>query len=469
MPGFRIDDLLAHRRFSRRDFLRLSAGSAAGALLAACSSGVRPSMGQAADTLDTRWPIKRVVYLMLENRSFDHMFGRFPGANGATTGIRDGQEVPLVPAPEWLPGDLPHDRAAALASLNGGEMDGFALGAYGPLYAYSQFSKEDIPNYWHWAKEYVLCDNFFASVLGPSYPNHLFYVAGTAGGAIDNPENIAVNREGERPVKSWGIDAYGDGVYVFVEDEHGNLTKHNTTFDLPTYGTELTKKDIDWAYYQPHPYQAGYIWAAYSAIPDVFLTELWDEHVWPVDELMVDIEANALPPVTWIVPRFQLSDHPPFSTCHAMNWVTGIVNGIMRSDMWKDTAIFITWDEWGGLYDHVTPPTDGSRELGFRVPMLVISPYAKRGYIDDAMGEFTSPLKFIADNWDLPYLTDAVANTHNFAHVFDFDQKPRKPDPQPMSKDCTGRALWFNDQYQGWPPGTEPTEPNMLSQEGLKK
>ena len=176
---------------------------------------------------------------------------------------------------------------------------------------------------------------------------------------------------------------------------------------MKTVGHQLSKRDIDWAFYSADPYQAGYIWQAYASIDDIFHDrEMWDEHIWPVDDLMRDIEANALPPVTWITPRFQLSDHPPFSTKHAHNWVTDIVNGIMRSEMWDRTAIFITWDEWGGLYDHVAPPKIDGVDLGFRVPMMVISPYAKRGYIDDAFGEFTAPLRFISDNWGLPPLTE---------------------------------------------------------------
>lgn len=422
-------------------------------------------MARAVEDLDTKWPIKRVVYLMLENRSFDHLFGRFPGANGTTVGVRDGQEVPLTQAPEWLPGDLPHDRAAGLSSVNGGKMDGFALGIYGPLYAYSQFGAQDIPNYWHWAKNYVLCDNFFASTLGASYPNHLFYIAGTDGGAIDNPENIKLNRDAERPFKSWGCDAGGDDRFVFVLDEAGNLSKHDTCFDMPTVGEQLSDRDIDWAYYSPLPHQAGYIWNAYSAIPNVYNNpDAWDEHISSVDDVLSDIKAESLPPVTWIVPRFQLSDHPPFSTCHAHNWVTDIVNGIMRSSMWEHTAIFVTWDEWGGVYDHVEPPVIGHHKLGMRVPMLVISPYARRGYIDDAFGEFTAPLRFIADNWGLPHLTDWIRRSHDFEHVFNFKRKPRPPDPQPRSENCFGRRMVFPKDFPGWPDDLELHPPQIISQ-----
>jgi phospholipase C len=463
--------IVPDRTWSRREFLNRGAAAAAGLFVSSCTNKTNGTMAPVRPTfathgvvdIDTRWPIKRVVYVMLENRSYDNLFGRFPGTNGATTGVKFGQEVSLTRTPEWLPGDLPHDRAAALNSLAGGKMDGFALGAFGPLYAYSQFQEADIPAYWQWAREYVLSDNFYASVLGPSFPNHLFYIAGQAGGAIDNPENIAQQQVAkDRWVKSWGCDAFGESVFVFVEDEYGNLTKHDTCFDFETVGEQLTQKDIDWAYYSAEPHQAGYIWQAYSAIKNVYETKLFDEHAWPVDDLFRDVHSASLPSVTWITPRFQLSDHPPFSTRHAHNWVVKLVNGIMRSEMWEHTAIFITWDEWGGLYDHVPPPRDGRRELGFRVPMLVISPYARRGYIDDALGEFTSPLKFVADNWGIDYLTEAIAKTHNFEHVFDFRSGPRKPSFGRTVR-ATGDPFAFPTDFPEWPEGISPYPPQIKS------
>ena len=451
-----------------------SAAAAAGVFLASCTGSKlstsptpRPTYGLDPTKVDTRWPIKRVVYINLENRSFDHMFGKFPGANGVTVGVRDGAEVPLVAAPEWLPGDIPHDLTAWLESLNGGRMDGFALGTFGPYYSYSQFDEADIPAYWHWAREYVLSDNFFASAAGPSYANHLWWIAGSAGGVIDNPENIEVKRtpdpNGGEPLqfKSWGCDAYGEDVFVLVRDEVGNVTKHGTCFRLRSYGEELSERDIDWASYSADPYQAGYIWQGYSAIDGVFHNkELWDEHIWPVDDLFRDIEANALPSVTWVTPRFQLSDHPPFSTKHAHNWIVDIVNRIMESAMWDHTAIFITWDEWGGLYDHVEPPRLDAWDVGFRVPLLMISPYARRGLIDTEVGDFTAPLRFVADNWDLPYLSERVRKMHGFEHVFDFGKPPRKPSPGSKVR-ATNKFYDFPMDYEGWPEGIEPLEPKI--------
>ncbi|MDP9295556.1 MAG: hypothetical protein M3O88_02525, partial [Actinomycetota bacterium] len=201
-----------HSHMSRRQFLTRSSMAFAGSVLFSCTGGKPvPKITDTVPAIETRWPISRVVYLMLENRSFDNLFGKYPGANGATVGVDLAKEVPLGPCPQWLAGDLPHDHAAALNCLNGGKLDGFAGGAYGDPWSYSQFGEHQLPNYWFWAKEYALSDNFYASALGPSYPNHFFFIAGQSGGAIDNPENIEVRIDGNKKFKSWGCDALGDG------------------------------------------------------------------------------------------------------------------------------------------------------------------------------------------------------------------------------------------------------------------
>ncbi|GIV00719.1 MAG: hypothetical protein KatS3mg014_2334 [Actinomycetota bacterium] len=451
--------------FPRRGFLTTSGLALAGATLFACTGGKRklpvatPSVTASVVATETRWPIKRVIYLMMENRSFDNLYGRFPGANGTTVGVKFGQEVPLLDCPHWLPGDLPHDRAAHLNNVNGGTYDGFAIGQFGDPWAYTQFSEEKIPNYFAWARDYVLCDNFFASVGGPSYPNHFFFVAGQSGGVLDNPENIEVRFEDGKRFKSWGCDAVGEHVFVLVKDDKGNLTKHDTCFNFKSVPEQLEEAGVSWAYYSAGKYQPGYFWNALNGIAGVYHTDLWrPERIRPVDRLVEDIEAGRLPSVTWVTPRFELSDHPPESTCFAHDWLTDVVNAVIRSDGWEHTALFITWDEWGGFYDHVPPPEVDDIGLGFRVPMLVISPYAKKGYVDDALGEFSSPLKFIEDNWGLPYLTDRIASTHNFEHVFDFDRNPRK-DARPYRKigSCYGTPWEYpGDDYPGWPEGTTP-------------
>jgi phospholipase C len=446
---------------SRRRFLQRSAMAVAGAVLFSCTGGRRiPKVGDVIAAKDTRWPIKRVVYLMLENRSFNNLFGRFPGVRGVTVGVENGAEKPLIRCPDWLPGDLPHDQAAHRFCVDGGKMDGFGTGMFGSVYGYSVFAEEQIPNYWTWAREYSLSENFFASASGPSYPNHFFFIAGTSGGAIDNPENIETRPlEGGSKFKSWGCDAVGDDRFVLVKDPSGNLTKHSTCFEFPTVGEQLTEAGIDWAFYSAVPGQPGYFWNAYNGVGNVFHSDLWNEHVRSVETIVDDIHAGKLPAVTWITPRFQLSDHPPFSSGHAHNWVTGIVNALMRSEQWKHTVIFLTWDEWGGFYDPIVPPTVDDVGLGIRVPFLTISPYVRRGTIDDELGEFSTPLRFISDNWGLEPLTDRIRNAHNFEHVFDFNAKPRPPTPSSRRAPAFGNAFgWPADTYPGWQPGTVPVD-----------
>ena len=285
--------------FSRRRFLTTSGLALAGATLYACTGGgrkapvVAPTATRSVTATDTRWPIKRVVYVMPENRSFDNIFGTFPGANGATTGVKFGQEVPLTPSPHWLPGDLPHDRAAFLNSVNGGTYDGFGIGQFGDPWAYTMHEEDMVPVYWQLARDYVVCDNFFCSVGGPSYPNHLFFVAGQSGGVLDNPENIEVREDENGTFKSWGCDAVGENVFVLVKDDKGNLTKHDTCFNFRTVPQQLEEIGVSWAYYSASPYQSGYFWNALNAIAGVYHTDLWRaETIRPVDRIVDDIRGG---------------------------------------------------------------------------------------------------------------------------------------------------------------------------------
>jgi phospholipase C len=445
---------------SRRDFLSNAAKLAAAALFAACTGAPRrspppfPTYPQDPDpiaALDTRWPIKRVVYLMLENRSFDHLFGAFPGVNGATVGVAHGKERPLAPAPQWMAGDLPHDSRDMERSVNHGKMDGFSQNEIAAYFAYTQATAQSIPNYWHWARNFVLCDNVFASAIGNSFPQHLYFVAGQSGGAFTAPQAVKPVTRGGRTFKSWGCD--GDpGQYLFVKDSQGRVGRHGPCFDIRTVGDQLRERGIDWRFYSPPYYQVGYIWNPFSAIPTYIHDRgLWRRHIVDTSALIHHAREGNLPAVTWAVPRYEFSDHPPYSTCFAQNWVTEVVNAVMRSPVWHHTAIFLTWDEWGGFYDHVPPPHVDPLGFGLRVPMLVISPYAKKGYVDDALGEFSSPLRFVADNWGLPYLTDRIARTHNFEHVFDFRRKPRDPDPRPPVDGCLGTPFDTFRDKQEWP------------------
>jgi phospholipase C len=386
---------------------------------------------------DTRWPIKHVVYLIKENRTYDHMFGRFPGGDGVRVGSDLGEPRPLTRPPDRLPADIPHCYLCAIRAWRYGNMDGFGsisrLYSESPDLAYTQMRPDQIPNYWHWAERNVLFDNVFASAHGPSFPNHLYTIAAQSGGARDNPRRAGLNS------LTFGCDAPAEQL-VEVYDAEGQVVKIPPCFDFRTEGDLLTEAKIPWAYYAATEEQRGYIWNAYSAIRRYREhPERWARHIRPVDQVVRDIRAGALPPVTWITPRFELSEHPEYSMCHGENWTTQVVDAIMASPMWETTAIFIAWDDYGGFYDHVPPPQVDRMGFGIRVPMLLLSPYAKDGFVSHELGELSSVLRFIEDNWRLrPFLTHRDRDATPLLSAFDFDRSPRPPDPLPLRSDCVG-------------------------------
>ena len=239
-----------------------------------------------------------------------------------------------------------------------------------------------------------------------------------------------------------------NGAYIEVERDDGRIEEVFPCFDFDTAGDLLERKGIPWAFYSADPGQNGYLWSAYSAIRGYRDDPgRWRNHMFPVDNLVRDIRRGLLPPVTWVTPRFEVSEHPEYSFCQGENWTTKVLNAIMMSPMWKDTAVFLTWDDWGGFYDHVPPPQVDAFGFGIRVPMLVISPYAKPGHVSHELGEFSSVLRFIEDNWGLPQLTDRDRNATPLLDAFDFDQEPRSPDPRPLITGCEGPV------YPTEPPG----------------
>ena len=407
-------------------------------------SGAHPKPVDAA-SFDTRWPIKHVVFIIKENRSFDNMFGLFPGANGATVGYDHGVARPLLKGTDQAALDMPHCYGCARTSWDGGKMDGFNQNEAADRWAYTELHPKQLPNYWHWAKRFVLSDNFFASALGSSFPNHLFAIAAQSGGAHAPPvqDRAAVRRITNTGLaKSYGCDS-APGSYVRVYDSEGNVTEVPPCFDFLTEGDLLRFHNIPWAYYSANERQLGYHWSAYSAIARYRNhPQVWQRHVFPVGQVVQDIRNNLLPPVTWITPVGDLSEHPEYDFCNGENWTTKVIDAIMESPMWQDTAIFLTWDEWGGFYDHVPPPSVDDFGFGFRVPLLVISPYAKTSDVDHHLGEFSSILRFIEDNWIIRRrLTHRDRDAQNLSYDFNFRQDPRPPAPRPLRTDCEGPLI----------------------------
>jgi phospholipase C len=337
-------------------------------------------------------PIQHVVIIMMENHTFDNYFGSFPGANGVTE--------PQAPNPP--PSDYNHGSASAEAAIDGGKMDGFAN------HGFYQYKQSDIPNYWSYAQQFGLGDNFFTSFATSSTPNHMAMVAAQSAGMFETPVQKGCTSLQNQLMHS------------------RNSSTGNDYWAYPCYNIKSLPDLLS---------SAGLTWHYYSEVP------IWDptlniqglngsaNDVHSVNQFANDIKAGKLANVSWITPTGQNTDHPPVALQGGENFVTQEVNAIMNSSYWSSTAIFVTWDDWGGFYDHVAPPVLDSQGLGPRVPLIVISPYAKHNYISHQLGEFSSFVKFIEWNWGLPNLgqRDALSQVSNLSDYFDFTQTPQSP------------------------------------------
>ena len=382
------------------------------------------------------FPIKRVVFIIKENRSFDNYFGLFPGADGATTGkTSDGRTIDLAPATDVLKHDLGHDFEAGIVSINGGRMNGFdRIYAGETLDGYTQFDESGIPNYWAYAREFVLGDRMFASMYGPTFPEHLYTVAAQAGGVTGNKFDRGVAGKayctdpGERATafrdltpeeKERVLDleelADMDAIEDFWEDIH-------PCFDFKVLPDLLNEAGVTWRYYA----NDGDWRNALHAIKHVRESRYWEPNVVPPERSLRDVKNGKLTEVSWFIPPIGLNEHPGLysSVCRGENWTVRQVNAIMRSKYWKETAIVITWDDFGGFYDHVPPPHYDIMGLGPRVPLLIISPWAKKGYIDSTEYEFSSVLKFIETLYGLPSLTERDRAADDMIGAFDFEHPP---------------------------------------------
>ncbi len=395
--------------------------------------------------------IQHIVFIIKENRSFDSYFGTFPGANGATSGeISTGQIIPLAHEPDSTPRDIGHDWVSQHLAVNNGTMNQFDLitgnGSNGNLngdyLSYTQFQESDLPNYFAYAQNFVLADNMFSSLEGPSFPNHLYTVAAQSAGAISNPS------AGLGP--AWGCDSPANFT-VEVLSTTGQITNQYPCFDVTTLADNLQAAGVSWAYYGPPEGSNGYVWVALDAINHIRNSTTWTTNVFPDTQFISDVKAGKLPAVSWLVTG--LSEHPPASACSGENWTVQQINAIMKSPLWTSTAIFVTWDDFGGFYDHVPPPTEDTYGLGMRVPLLIISPYARNGYVSHTQYELSSVLKFIEEDFGLPPLTSRDAGANDTTDSFNFTQTALSPLPLttrscPSSGWTSTRALNFTSPKQ---------------------
>jgi phospholipase C len=389
-----------------------------------------------------RQKIKHIVFIVKENRTFDHMFGRFPGADGATSGWTcDGERVPLRPAGDRVP-EIDHGFVEGLVAINGGRMDCFdRLGGGEDLEAYLTYDREGIPNYWALAEHFTLADRFFSSIYGPTGVEHMWIIASQSDRFVDMERK---GQFGTGDPRERCLDP-AERAYSFrvlteeEEDEAFRLEEIPAIVPLTTrYWTErwpcsdikilpdlLEERDISWKYYQGGHSQMKVM----DGIKHVRFGPMWEKVV-DNEEFLPDLEKSELPQVSWLIPPDGLNDHPRggrASMCEGENWTVEILNALQESPYWEETAVVLTWDDFGGFYDHVPPPHVDLYGLGPRVPTIVISPWAKPGYIDGRTYEFSSVLKFIETVFALPSLTERDRRASDMLGAFDFLQRPVDP------------------------------------------
>jgi phospholipase C len=371
----------------------------------------------ASASYTTATPIKHVVIIFQENRSFDSYFGTYPGADGIpmqngvpTVCVNDpatGQCVKPYVDHHDVNGGGPHIAVNSQADTDNGKMDGFIAqaerGSKGCLRTTNPLctngtatdvmgyhTKSDIPNYWTYAHDFVLQDHLFESVASWSFPSHLSLVSGWSANC-SNPNDPMSCTSSLAPKNRTPQDptpfAWTDITYLLNKD-HVSWANYldNGAAALGKLGKGVQRDGV------PD------IWNVLPGFQDI-QQDNQSNNVKPLSTLSTDIKSNALPAVSWVFPDGPDSEHPPALVSQGQSYVTNLVNTIMQSPDWNSTAIFVTWDDWGGFYDHVVPPTVDSLGYGIRVPGLVISPYAKQGYIDSQNLSFDAYLKFIEDNF----------------------------------------------------------------------
>ena len=377
--------------------------------------------------------IQHVVVIFQENRTPDNLFHGLPNADIANSGLNStGQTITLSPITLANNYDLSHAHSAFVKQYDAGKMDGADLvaiscqsGATGCPPANPQFmyvNPSEVAPYFQMAEKYTFGDRMFQTNQGPSFPAHQFIIAGTS--APTSTSNLFASENPHLP-------AAGDVVgctaptseYVLLIDPTGSeASSQYPCFEHQTLVDELDQRAVTWKYYTPTP---GSIWTGPNAIQHLRNGPDWTNNViTPSTQILTDITAGKLPQVSWVIPTAAASDHASSNDGSGPSWVASIVNAIGASPYWSNTAIIITWDDWGGWYDHVAPKITNSYEYGFRVPLIVVSPYAKPAYVSHVTHDFGSILKFIEEIFQVSELGYADTPADDLSDCFDLQQTP---------------------------------------------
>jgi len=405
--------------------------------LSACSSGgvssVTPAAGSPASIYrhSSSGNIAHIVIIVQENRSFNNLFYGFPGARTQSYGYdTKGDKIALQPIGLETTWDIEHDLNGFLTACNGKgsypgtdcRMNGFDREYWScgscpnanPPYSYVPHS--ETKPYFYMGKQYVLADEMYASNLdASSFISHQYIIAAQASSAVNFPDSY------------WGCpggpsDQIGT---ITSERQYGNNIR--MCFNNNTVGAEMDTAGLSWAYYASSVNGDGGIWSAYQNIAPIYNGPDWSSDVIsPQTNFFSDVANGKLRSLSWITPTCANSDHAGCGAKTGPAWVASLVNAIGESKYWDNTAIFIFWDDYGGWYDPAAPKKLDYDGLGMRIPMLIVSAYAKKGYVSHTHYEHGSILKFVEKTFGLPALAPSDKRATAPDGAFDFSKPPRK-------------------------------------------
>ena len=467
---------LVRHRLARHRFAAVAVTAIA--VLGACTSGGdHKAIPAKPATLIGIHKVRHIVVIMQENRSFDSYFGTFPGADGIP--MANGKPTVCAPDPATKTciapfvdhhdtnAGGPHGAGAARIDIANGKMNGFVRASFaaqrgcrnafapgctedqhrpGKPEVMGYHTGSDLPNYWSYARHFVLQDHMFEPTASWSLPEHLFQVSLWSARCAKHDDAQSCTNNSDSPQAPP------------TRDRFGRLTSHAPIYAWTDLTYLLHKHKVSWGYYvvpgsepdcENNDETTCTRVAQNASTPGIwnplpYFDTVRDDHqlgnIQPVSRFYTAAENGTLPAVSWVVPSGAVSEHPPDQIHRGVAYVTGLVNAIMGSKNWDSTAIFLAWDDWGGLYDHVKPPRVDKNGYGFRVPAMVISPYARRGYVDHQILSFDAYAKFIEDDFlnsqrldprtdgradPRPTVREDVPILGDLASDFDFSQSPR--------------------------------------------
>jgi phospholipase C len=390
--------------------------------------------------------IQHVVIIVQENRSFNDLFYGFPGATTATYGYNtSGQKITLQPVGLDTTWDIEHDSYGFIAACNGTgsipgtncQMNGFDNESWycgsdcpNPNPPYSYVPHSETKPYLYMARHYVLADQMYASNFdASSFISHQYIIAAQAQSSVNFPDG------------AWGCpgSSSGDTVAIVGPDRQVPYGYQPPCYADKTLGQEADDAGVSWAYYAIAYSGSPWIWSAYQANQYVYYGSDWGKDVIsPPSNVLNDIANGQLRQISWVTPTWTNSDHAGSGSKTGPQWVASVVNAIGESKYWNTTAIFIFWDDYGGWFDPEAPAYMDYDGLGMRIPMLVVSPYARSGRVSHVHYEHGSILKFVEDQFGLGRLAASDTRaTSPEKDCFDFSKPPRafKVIPTLLGKD----------------------------------